>query len=195
MTVFQSRKSKSLLRADARERRHHAARRQETAARAAADNFLGALRPDRATVLAGYWPHRTELDCRPLLLSCLEAEIVCTLPVIDEATRLLHFHRWRANDRLRSGPFGIRQPSAASPPLTPGLILVPLLAFDRSGTRLGYGGGFYDRTIAELRRDGQVTAVGYAFAAQEMSELPRDRYDEPLDWIVTEKEAIKATGR
>ena len=82
-------------------------------------------------------------------------------------------------------------PSADKPELTPGVVLAPLLAFDRSGYRLGYGGGFYDRTLERLRADGPVLAVGLAYAAQEVPEVPRDPNDKRLDWIVTEAEAIR----
>ena len=82
-------------------------------------------------------------------------------------------------------------PLATQPKLTPRVLIVPLLAFDRAGYRLGYGGGFYDRTLARLRESGAVLAVGVAYAAQEVAEVPRNGSDQPLDWIVTEAESIR----
>jgi len=92
---------------------------------------------------------------------------------------------------METGPFGIQEPTAAAPVLRPDLLLVPLLAFDRSGHRLGYGGGFYDRTLRALRADGAVLAVGIAYAGQEVDAVPVAEYDQPLNWIVTEREAIE----
>jgi 5-formyltetrahydrofolate cyclo-ligase len=86
-------------------------------------------------------------------------------------------------------------PPAEAPEVVPQLLLVPLLAFDRAGYRLGYGGGFYDRTIARLRAAGDVLAVGVALAAQEVSAVPRDDTDEPLDWVVTDRDAIRISSR
>jgi 5-formyltetrahydrofolate cyclo-ligase len=82
-------------------------------------------------------------------------------------------------------------PLPTAPEIVPQLLLVPLLAFDCAGYRLGYGGGFYDRTIAKLRAAGEALAVGVTFAALEVPAVPRDDTDQPLDWIVTERAAIR----
>ena len=87
--------------------------------------------------------------------------------------------------------FGTRAPMPDAPEMEPDLLIVPMLAFDRSGFRLGYGGGFYDRTLERLRSMKPVTAVGVAFAGQEVAYVPHDDLDQPLDWIVTEREAIR----
>jgi len=179
------------LRIQASQRRAHAALAQETASKAVADLFLSAFAPKGNIVVAGYWPHRTELDCRPLLFRCASAHIPCALPVMDTGALTLRFRRWAPGDPLLAGPFGVSEPDPSSPELRPDLLIVPLLAFDRGGARLGYGGGFYDRTVAEMRREGGVTAVGVAFADQEMATLPHDPHDLRLDWIVTEREAIE----
>ncbi len=90
----------------------------------------------------------------------------------------------------RSG-LGILAPAATVPEVDPDVLLVPLLAFDRAGYRLGYGAGFYDRTLERLRRSKRVTAIGIGFAGQEVDSVPRDQYDQPLDWLVTEQFVLK----
>jgi 5-formyltetrahydrofolate cyclo-ligase len=90
----------------------------------------------------------------------------------------------------RSG-LGILAPAATVPEVDPDVLLVPLLAFDRAGYRLGYGAGFYDRTLERLRRSKRVTAIGIGFAGQEVDSVPRDQYDQPLDWLVTERFVLK----
>jgi 5-formyltetrahydrofolate cyclo-ligase len=92
---------------------------------------------------------------------------------------------------LVDGPFGTREPPAGTPELPPEVLILPLVAFDRRGYRLGYGGGYYDRTLAVLRRQGRALAVGVGFAAQEVVAVPCGRHDQRLDWIVTEREAIE----
>jgi 5-formyltetrahydrofolate cyclo-ligase len=120
-----------------------------------------------------------------------EAGHEIALPVVGAHGRPLVFRRWREGDAMDEGPFGIREPRADKPEIVPSVLLVPLLAFDRRGYRLGYGGGFYDRTLAALRAGGEAVAVGVAYAAQEVDEVPRDESDEPLDWVVTDKAAIR----
>jgi 5-formyltetrahydrofolate cyclo-ligase len=89
------------------------------------------------------------------------------------------------------GRWDIQVPPAEAPEVLPDVLLVPLLAFDREGFRLGYGGGFYDRTLEKLRALKEVTAIGIAYAGQEMDTVPRDEFDQRLDWIMTEKETFK----
>ena len=119
------------------------------------------------------------------------------LPVILSKGQPLLFRRWEPTTELVRGPFRVMTPPSTALEIVPELLLVPLLAFDRAGYRLGYGGGFYDRTIAKLRAAGDALAVGVAFAVLEVPAVPRDATDQPLDWIVTEREAIRAgaTGR
>jgi 5-formyltetrahydrofolate cyclo-ligase len=112
------------------------------------------------------------------------------LPVIVGKGRPLMFRRWQPDAQLVPGEFRVMTPPPSAPEVIPKLLLVPLLAFDRAGYRLGYGGGFYDRTIAALRAAGDAVAVGVALAAQEVASVPRDDTDQPLDWIVTDLEAI-----
>ena len=95
---------------------------------------------------------------------------------------------------MSEGAFGVREPFPEASEVRPDVLLVPMLAFDRQGFRLGYGGGFYDRTLALLRQDGSPVAIGIAFAAQEVDRVPVAEYDQPLNWIVTEREAIETGG-
>lgn len=141
-------------------------------------------------VVSGYWPMRREFDIRPAMARLYEGGFACALPVVTGPGRALVFRRWRPGDPLVPGPFGTSQPEGGAPEAAPFVVLTPLLAFDRSGRRLGYGGGYYDRTLRDLRARGTVTAIGVAFAGQEIAETPAGPDDERLDWIVTECEAI-----
>lgn len=155
------------------------------AADALADAVLGAGLGIAGPV-AGYWPLRAELDVRPLLRRLADIGIGTCLPAMVEPGAPLAFRRWREGDALVCGSFGVMEPAAAHT-VRPALVLVPLLAFDRTGRRLGYGAGFYDRTLAALRASGPpVMALGVAFAAQEVDAVPVDGYDQPLDGVATE---------
>lgn len=137
-------------------------------------------------VLAGYMPMRTEIDCLPAMAA--HAGPVC-VPVIEAAARPLRFRAWRPDSVMVAGTFGALVPESGDW-LEPEVLIVPLLAFDRRGYRLGYGGGFYDRTLEGLRARHPVTAIGFAFAAQEVETVPTEPTDQRLDLIVTEREVI-----
>ena len=141
------------------------------------------------TVVSVYWPLGDELDPMPLLNNLHERGFVPVLPVMEGDGKPLIFRRWAPGDELVDAGFGTREPSADKEELFPDIILAPLLAFDSDGYRLGYGGGFYDRTLAKLRAFKQVAAIGVAYAAQEMPAVIRGPYDQPLDAIVTEEGA------
>jgi 5-formyltetrahydrofolate cyclo-ligase len=163
---------------------------------AAARRFLLEVPFVPDAVFAGYWPLPGEFDPRPLLHALAARGHVCALPVTVAPDAPLLFRRWEPSAPLQSGRYGISQPSPEAPEVVPDWLLVPLLAFDRAGFRLGQGAGYYDRTLAALRASGRpVQAVGLAFAAQEVAEVPRDDHDEPLDWIVTERDILKLGGR
>lgn len=136
--------------------------------------------------IAAYWPIGDEIDPRPLLSRLQSLGMSLALPVVVARGQPLIFRRYRDGDRLEAGSHGTYQPSSACPDVRPGLVLTPLLAFDRRGFRLGYGGGYYDRTLDRLRRDGAVGAIGLAFAAQAVDRVPTDPLDQPLDAVVTE---------
>lgn len=140
-------------------------------------------------VIAGYMSIRTELDPRPAMAALAARAAVC-VPVIDRPGAPLRFRAWTPDCAMVDGPFGARVP-AAGDWLVPNILIVPLVAFDRTGNRLGYGGGFYDRTLAGLRAAAPARAIGYAFAAQEVAGVPVEPTDQPLDAIVTEAGVIR----
>ncbi|MCJ8138972.1 5-formyltetrahydrofolate cyclo-ligase [Falsirhodobacter halotolerans] len=166
-----------------------AARQAARATRAAAAGreaaslaLVRALEGFRGQRLAGYLPIGHEADPVPAMTA---HDGPVAVPVIDGPARPLRFRAWHPNADLVKGPLGTVAP-ASGDWLVPQVVIVPLLAFDRRGYRLGYGGGFYDRTIQALRAAGPVTALGFALAAQEVAEVPTDIHDQRLDMIVTE---------
>jgi 5-formyltetrahydrofolate cyclo-ligase len=147
-----------------------------------AGHVLDACPPRPGQVVAGFWPLQDEIDIRPLLLALAGRGHTLALPATPPIGLPLTFHRWRPGDRLIPGRFGTFRPDAD--PVTPDVLLIPLLAFDRAGRRLGYGGGYFDRTLALLpgRR-----AIGCAFAAQEVAQVPVEGHDHRLDAVATER--------
>lgn len=139
--------------------------------------------------VAGYWPLGSELDSRPLLLWLLQQGAEVLLPRMLERDLPPLFLPWRPETPLSPDAFGILAPAEGAP-IAPALILAPLLAFDRAGGRLGQGGGHYDRVLAALKPQG-VLAVGLAYAGQELPAIPREPHDQTLDWVLTEREAIR----
>lgn len=142
----------------------------------------------RGVPLAGYMPIRTEIDPRPAMAEAA-AHGPVGVPVIQAAGEPLRFSRWTPDGALRDGPFGALVPEADDF-FDPEILIVPLVAFTLDGGRLGYGGGFYDRTLQDLRARGPVLAIGFAYGAQEMETLPLEPTDQRLDIIVTEGEVI-----
>lgn len=135
-----------------------------------------------------------EIDTAPAIAAIAATGRSVVLPRQAGRARPLDFHAFRPGDPLMPGPFGVLEPIAVAPRLEPAVLVVPLLAFDRRGGRLGYGAGFYDRTIAALRAHGSAPpAIGFAFAFQEVEEVPRAPTDARLDAIVTEREMIRCT--
>lgn len=138
-------------------------------------------------VVSGFWPMGHEIDVRPVLDAARDAACVVVLPVTVRRGEALVFRRFDGPAVLVPGPFGTSEPGPLQPSLDPGLVLVPLLAFDGRGGRLGYGGGFYDRTLAWLRGlDPNVRAIGCAYAAQAVDEVPMEPFDQRLDGVATE---------
>jgi 5-formyltetrahydrofolate cyclo-ligase len=157
--------------------------------------FRDAVPLPRGAVVSGYWPLAGELDIRPLLHQIHDHGHPIGLPVVKGKGQPLLFRAWSPGAALVQGSFKVLTPPEGAPELVPDVLLVPLLAFDRDGYRLGYGGGFYDRTLEKRRREAHsghpVLAIGIAFAAQETDKLPKGPFDQPLDWIVTEAWARK----
>lgn len=177
---------KAQLRGLARARRDAIAPKERTAwsQRAA---YLAAGRFPAPSNIGLYMPMDSEFDPRPLAQALAGPDTRLCLPVVRAKATSLRFRRWQPGEALLPHVFGTFAPGPDVPELVPDLLLVPLLAFDRDFYRLGYGGGFYDRTLAELRASGgPVFAIGVGFSAQRMDAVPRGPYDEPLDAIVTE---------
>lgn len=165
------------------------------AALALRDVFLAAWTPGPAAVVAGFWPMREEIDVLPLLVAVVEQGGRAALPAVVGRDRPLEFRLWHPGMALETGPFGTRHPPASAGVMQPDVVLVPLVAFDRAGGRLGYGGGFYDRTLARLREERPVLAAGVAYAGQAVPQVPEEAHDEPLDWIATETGIIVVNRR
>jgi len=140
----------------------------------------------RHNTIGGYWPLAGELDIRPLLGACHQAGHALALPATPRKGHPLIFRRWKPTHRLKAGPYNTREPFSEQPEVIPSVVLVPLLAFTQHGERLGYGGGFYDRTLAALKAKQDVFACGVAYAGQEAATLPTDEHDQRLDGILTE---------
>ncbi len=161
--------------------------------RAAATGLLEAFRRARPietpAVVSGFWPMAEELDIRPLMIELFNQGCQLALPVVVAKRQPLVFRAWRPGDPLEAGVFGTLHPSPKREAVEPDALIVPLLASDEEGWRLGYGGGFYDRTLGGLRARRQVTAVGVGFDAQLMPEVPHGPDDQPLDWLLTDRRA------
>lgn len=183
-------REKKQLRSSASAARAAAAKASPAAAQQLAERAISAaVIPEQGTV-SGYWPMGSELDVRPLLLRLHERGQRLCLPVVVRAGARLVFRLWQPGDELEPAGFGTQVPAESQPDVIPNVLLVPLLAFDRQGYRLGYGGGFYDRTLVHWREKRNVLAIGIAYAGQEMPAVPRGTHDQALDLIVTEEEIV-----
>lgn len=173
------------------------ARAEAIARRAGCDPALGArlagvvlagLPPPQGAVVSGFWPIGDEIDIRPLLIALHARGHRLCLPETGKPGNPLVFRRWQPGDRLIPGRFGTSHPDSDT--LTPDVLLVPLLAFDRTGHRLGYGAGYYDRTLAALPN---AFRLGCAYVAQEIPEVPAGPNDVRLHAIATERSLIRTS--
>lgn len=176
---------------DKTELRHKAQTRRATLANPGHGVALATAAPSRVWGkstggVAGYWPFRDEADPRPLMAALAKQGHLLALPVILGKNQPLRFHRWQDGDVMATHRFGVSEPLPTAPILIPDILLVPLLAFDAQGYRLGYGGGFYDRTLALLRAQKPVTAIGIAYAGQAVEAVPHEAHDQKLDGVLTE---------
>jgi 5-formyltetrahydrofolate cyclo-ligase len=138
------------------------------------------------TIVSGFSPLKSEINPVPLMRRLADAGARLALPVVAGKGRPLTMRSWMFGEPLASGVWGIREPPPEAPAVDPDILIVPLLAFDRQGGRIGYGAGYYDMTIARLRGLKPVVAVGIAFAAQEVDAVPTTPRDERLDLVLTE---------
>lgn len=155
----------------------------------AIEKSLPSLIPS-GSVVAGYWAVRGELNITPAMnLLAGNGHSLC-LPVIETEDMPLFFRRWRPTDPVEVGRYGIPVPPAGAPVFKPDVMLVPLVGFDRNGHRLGYGAGYYDRTIEALRAEKDMRVIGVAYDIQEVDALEADPWDERLDMVVTERRVL-----
>ena len=185
--------SKDLLRTEMKTRRAALAATNPMAGDDLAEAGALALDADGAwppldAVVAGYWPIQSEINPFPLMQMFEERGYDLALPVLNPTGSgyEMRFRRFRLGDPLVPGPFGIREPGEVAPDVEPDMLLMPMLGFDGAGTRLGYGGGYFDRALAALRAQKPVMAYGVAFSAQQLAEIPCEEHDQRLDGIFTE---------
>ena len=176
---------KQQQRKEAKKRRARAYKEQPNAGQEVCGIWCEQARLKPSQVISIYWPLGDELDPLPLLTQLHSLGHKMVLPVMLGAGKPLVFRRWQPGDQLQDAGFGTKEPLDDQPQLEPDVILAPLLAFDQQGYRLGYGGGFYDRTLDQLRQHKQVKVFGLAFAEQEVSRVVRGQYDQALDGMVT----------
>ena len=157
---------------------------RQAAAKAAATHFFSGLSLAPRQIVAGYWRIKDEMDCQPILIRLMDSGQPVCLPVVLGDDQPLDLRLWEDGAPLYEAGFGTLAPSDLAPRVVPDIVIMPLLGFDRRGTRLGYGGGYYDRTLETLPTKPRL--VGLAFAAQEFDIIPREPHDVPLDAIVTE---------
>jgi 5-formyltetrahydrofolate cyclo-ligase len=159
---------------------------QVRAAEAVAQRRLDFLdpHPPRGSIVSGFSPIADEFRVWPLLRGLAGGGYQLALPVMQGKARPLLFRAWTPGDAMDKAVWNIAEPKPDKPALDPDILIVPLLAFDRAGWRLGYGGGFYDRTLRDLRARKAIVAVGLAFDEQQVDAVPHLDYDERLDWVL-----------
>ena len=153
--------------------------------------FNSLLKIDRLNLknIGGYYPSNYEIDDLDILNFLEKKNYKVSLPIIKKDNQM-NFYSWSRNDPLKINKFGIPEP-VSSKIFYPDILLVPLVAYDNSLNRLGYGGGYYDRYIKKIEKIKKVTKIGLAFSFQKISSIPINQYDKKLDFIVTEKEILK----
>jgi 5-formyltetrahydrofolate cyclo-ligase len=164
------------------------AARQAAAEAIAARGLPVAVTP--GTIVSGFMPMKTEINPLPLMRKLAEQGALLALPCIAGRGHPLIMRAWTIGDEFKAGQWGIREPLPEAPEVAPDIVIVPLAAFDRSGQRIGYGAGYYDMTLAALRAKKKVTAIGIAFAVQEIAQVPATERDERLDFVLTERDVI-----
>jgi 5-formyltetrahydrofolate cyclo-ligase len=172
--------------------------RMPAEARAAAAEIIAArplpVPPVPGAVVSGFSPIRSEINPFPLLRAYAQAGARLALPTVVARGQPLRLREWSFGTELRRGQWGIREPMPEAPEVDPDILLVPLAAFDRRGYRIGYGAGYYDLTLNGLRARKPITAIGIAFAEQEIDVVPALSHDARLDLVVTERDVIDCRG-
>ncbi len=182
--------AKAELRTEMRARRRSLAANQPNPGPLIGDMTLAqGMIPENA-ITALYWAINSEVDLRPLLERFVGEGRPVALPCTPDHKAPLIFRRWTPETAMTPGPMRTMEPNSGAPVLQPNILFLPLLAFDSAGRRLGYGGGFYDRTLGALRSSGTVKAFGVAFAGQQVPRIPTDALDQTLDGVITERGVI-----
>lgn len=176
---------KALLRRQMKARRGELFQSVSFAADKIAERFPIKLFKRFGPIVSGYLPIGSEVDTRPLMQRLARNGAQLSLPRV-EADNQMTFRNWAMDDELEAGQFSLMQPSDESAEVKPTLILLPLLAFDPLGNRLGYGQGHYDRALSLLRQSGRAFTCGIAYSGQQVEHIPAEPHDVPLDWVVTE---------
>jgi 5-formyltetrahydrofolate cyclo-ligase len=180
----EARKTASLVRKTAHE---HAA---DTAGLALVGHHFPVAPAAGRSVVSAFFPYQSEIDTRPLLGKLAGEGWTTALPIVIALGQPLVFRRWLPGQATVPGMWNIPQPTEDSPVVEPDVLLVPMLAFDRQGYRLGYGGGFYDRTLEVLRAKKPIVAIGVAYASQQVDSVVRGAHDQPLDFVMTDEEVF-----
>jgi len=149
----------------------------------------------QGTIVSGFMPMRSEINPLPLMRKLAAQGAQLALPVIQGRGKPLLMRAWSVGAPLEARQWGIKEPTDDAPVVDPDVLLVPLACFDRAGHRVGYGAGYFDKTIRALRAKTSVTAVGLAFAVQEIARVPATEFDEALDLVLTEREVIDLRRR
>lgn len=180
---------KSALRDHARDIRNNLNLTLEQAEQASS-LFFEAVKPQAGQVVAAFWPKAKEFDVRVIIDDCLRQDIQIALPLVGKETRVMEFARWREGDTLVPNSFNVMEPEGREIVL-PDIVIVPFLAFDRKGYRLGYGGGYYDATLEALRAQKEIIAVGVGYGEQAvLFNLPNDAHDQRLDLVITPQDVF-----
>ena len=166
----------------------------ETAAKAAdaiATRFFRTWSPKRSTVIAGFWPIKSEIDIRPLIENLHGAGCDIVLPEVAAPSKVLLFRKWTPEAQMTKGDYETSILTADAAVMEPDWILVPLLAFDPERFRLGYGGGYYDVTLSQLAKKREIFTIGVAYDIQKFDAIPKESSDFQLDAVLTEKRLIQ----
>jgi 5-formyltetrahydrofolate cyclo-ligase len=178
-------KKKDMRKAQRARRAKAHARHGGSAGEALARHGIGLCNPVPGGFVSSFLAIGEEIDTMPLMRRLWREQQSICLPVMVGKDKPLKFRMWREGDPLDEVSWGIREPRASALEVPPDTMLVPLLAFDARGYRLGYGGGYYDRSIAELRSQFTLVTIGLAYDELEVDAVPHSQYDEPLDWVLT----------
>jgi 5-formyltetrahydrofolate cyclo-ligase len=159
-----------------------------------AEHGLGFIEPAPGSIVSGFSAIKDEIEAGPLLAGLAGQGYRLALPVMQGRGKPLLFRAWAPGDEMGVATWGIAEPLPSRPALEPDVVLVPLLAFDSHGHRLGYGGGFYDRTLAGLRARKPIVAVGIAYDELKVDAVPHLDYDQRIDWVLTPSGPLRCSG-